>query len=104
MTGWGRLQRCTVIRDGGASVLVGWGNYRPNWLAREYLEATLDQSEVMVGVEDGGGGVATCGRAVWWRGRVSGDGEAVAVPLACARWRGRQGEASGAGELAREGR
>ena len=26
----------------------------------------MDQDEVTVGVEDGGGGEATCGRAVWW--------------------------------------
>ena len=57
-----------------------------------------------VGVEDGGGGVATCGRAVRWRGRISGDGEAIAIPLVCARWRGRQGETSGAGEIRRDGR
>ena len=44
----------------------------------------------------------SCSDAPWWRGRISGDWEAVAVPLACARWRGRQGEASGAGELTRE--
>jgi len=48
--------------------------------------------------------VEPCGGAPRWRGSVSGDGEAVAVPLACARWRGRQDETSGAGELAREGR
>jgi len=44
-----------------------------------------------------------CGSASWWRGRVSGDGEAVAVLLMCARWRGRQGEASSAGELVQGG-
>ena len=27
----------------------------------------MDQNGVTVGVEDGGGGVATCGRAVRWR-------------------------------------
>ena len=41
------------------------------------------------------------GGAPWWCGRVNSDGEVVAVPLACARWRGRQGEASDAGELDR---
>ena len=35
---------------------------------------------------------------------TSNDGAVVAVPLACARWRGRQGEASGVSELAQEGR
>ena len=34
---------------------------------------------------------------------TSDDGAVVAVPLACARWRGRQGEASGACDLAQEG-
>jgi hypothetical protein len=44
-----------------------------------------------------------CDGTPWWRGRVNDDGEAVAVPLARTSWRGRQGEAHGAGELAREG-
>ena len=65
-TGWGRLQRRAAIRDGGATVLVSWGSYRPNWLAREHQEATLDQGEVMVGAEDDGGGLAMCGRAIRW--------------------------------------
>ena len=82
---------------------MGWGSYRPNWLARENQEATLDQAEVTVGVEDGGGGLATCGQAVWRNSRVSDEGKAVAVPLTGARWIGRQGEASGASELVREG-
>ena len=38
-----------------------------------------------------------------WHGHVSGDGEAVVVPRACARWRGRQGEASSVDELAQGG-
>ena len=46
--------------------------------------------------------VESCGGAPRWRDRVNGDGEAVAVPIVCTRWRGRQGEATGAGELARE--
>ena len=36
-------------------------------------------------------------------GCVSGEGEAVAVRLRRARWRGSQGDASGVGELAQEG-
>ena len=60
---------------------------------------------MMIGVEEVWPHVAElCGGAPWWRGHVSDDGEVVAVSLACARWRGRQGETSGAGELAREGR
>ena len=70
-----------AIRDGGATVLVGWGSYMPNWLAHEHQEATMDQSKVMVGVEDDGGSLATCGRAVRWHGRVSNEGKAVAVRL-----------------------
>ena len=50
---WGRQQRRATICDGGAMVLVGWGSYMPNWLAREHQEATLVQVEVMVGAEDG---------------------------------------------------
>ena len=46
-----------------------------------------------------------CGGAPRWHGHVSGDGEAVAVPLTCARWRGRQGKASSVGNwLGRDGR
>ena len=44
-----------------------------------------------------------CGDALRWHGHVSDDGEAVAVLLTCTRWRGRQGEASGVGEMAQEG-
>jgi len=44
-----------------------------------------------------------CGGAPRWHGRINGDGEAVAVPLACARWRVRQGKASSAGELVQGG-
>ena len=61
MTGWGRLQRCAAIRNGGATVLVSWGSYRPNCLVREHKEATVDLAKVTVWVEDGKGGVATCG-------------------------------------------
>ena len=68
----------------------------------------MDLAEVTVGVEDGGGGLVMCGRAVQqrttvrWHGRICDDGEAVAVWLRSAGWRGRQGEASGVSELARE--
>ena len=44
-----------------------------------------------------------CGDAPQWHDRVSENGEAVVVPLVCARWRGRQGEASGVDEFAPEG-
>ena len=71
MTGWGRLQRRAAIRDGGATVPVSWGSYRPNRLAREHQEATMDQAEVTVGVEDDGGRLATCGRAVRRRTTVA---------------------------------
>ena len=68
----------------------------------------MDLAEVTIGEEDGGGGVAMCGRVMWRRTAVARSRqllrEAVAVPLVCARWRGRQGETSGAGELAREER
>ena len=53
-----------AIRDGDATIPVGWGSYRPNWLAREHQEFTLDQAKVTVGVEDDEGGLATCGRAM----------------------------------------
>ena len=66
----------------------------------------MDQAKATVGAEDDGGKLATCGQpcdgAPRRHGCVSYDGEAVEVPLACARWRGRQGKASGASELARE--
>ena len=42
-----------------------------------------------------------CGSAPRWHGHVSSDKEAIAVPLAYARWRERQGETSGVGELDR---
>ena len=42
-------------------VPVSWGSYRPNWLAREYQEATIDQAEVTVGAENDGGRLAMCG-------------------------------------------
>ena len=81
------------IRDGGATVPVCWGSYRPTWLAREHQEATMDQSEVMVGAEDDGGGwpraVELCGGALWWHGHVSDEGEVVAVRLRHVGWRGR---------------
>ena len=68
----------------------------------------MDQAEVTVGAEEGEEGwpraVKPCGSSPRRHGRVSDDGEAVAVPLVCARWKGRQDKASGAGELAREGR
>ena len=64
----------------------------------------MDQGEVMIGTDDDERGLAMCGRVVRQPSRVSNDGETVAVPLACARWRGRQGEASGVGELVQEGR
>jgi len=64
MTCWGRLQQRAVIHDSGATVPVSWGSYRPNWLVREHQETTVDLAEVTVGVEDGGGELATCGRAV----------------------------------------
>ena len=60
----------------------------------------MAQDEVTVGVEGWPCAAEPCGGAPRWRGRVNGDGEAVAVPLTCARWRGRQGEASSVGELA----
>ena len=41
-----------------------------------------------------------CGGALWWHDHISDDGEAVAVPEEYAKWRGRRGEDSGAGELA----
>ena len=63
----------------------------------------MDLAEVTVGEEGDGEGLATCGGAPRCHGRVSDDGEAVAVWLACARWRGRRGEAGGAGELTRDG-
>ena len=53
-----------AIRNGGATILVSWGGYRPNWLAREHQEATMDQDEVTVGAEDDEGGLAMCGRAM----------------------------------------
>ena len=64
----------------------------------------MDQTEVTFRAEDDRGGLATCGRVMRCHGRVSNDGEAVVVPLTCAKWRGRQGEASGASELVPEGR
>ena len=67
MTCWERLQWRVAIRDGGATVLISWGSYRPNWLVHEHKEATVDLVEVTVGVEDDGGGLATCGRAMWQR-------------------------------------
>ena len=50
-----------AIHDGGATVLVSWGSYRPNWLAREYQEDTMDQGVVTVGAENDGGGLTMCG-------------------------------------------
>ena len=90
-----------AIRDGGATVLVGWGSYMPNWLAHEHQEATMDQSKVMVGVEDDGGSLATCGRAVRWHSRVSDYGKVVEVQLWRIGRRGDEGKSSGAQELAR---
>ena len=52
---------------------------------REHQEATLDQAKVTVGAVNDERGLAMCSLAVRWHGRVSDDGEAVAVPLACAR-------------------
>ena len=63
-TNWGRLQQRVAIRDDGATVPVNWGSYRPNWLAHEHQEATLDQVEVTIGAKNDGGGLATCGRAM----------------------------------------
>ena len=50
-----------AIRDGDATILMSWDSYRPNRLAREHQEATLDQVEVTFGAEDDGGGLAMCG-------------------------------------------
>jgi hypothetical protein len=36
------------------------GSYSPNQLAGEHQELTVDSSEVTVGVEDYGGGLAAC--------------------------------------------
>jgi len=63
----------------------------------------MDQAEVTVGAEDDGGRLATCGRSMRWHGHVSDEGDVVFVRLRRTRWRGSQGDASGAGELAREG-
>ena len=41
----------------------------------------MDLAEVVGGEEGDGEGLATCGRAVRWHGRVSDDREAVAVQL-----------------------
>ena len=50
-----------AIHDGSATVLVGWGSYKPNWLAHEHQEATMGQAKVIVGVEDDRGRLAMCG-------------------------------------------
>ena len=49
-----------AIHNGGTTVPVSWGSYRPNWLAREHKEATVDQVEVTVGAEDDGEGLTMC--------------------------------------------
>ena len=41
----------------------------------------MDQYKVMVGAEDDGGRLATCGRAVRWHGHINNEGKAVAVRL-----------------------
>ena len=68
----------------------------------------MDQAEVRVGwrmMEEGWPrAVEPCGGAPRWHGRISDNGKAIAVPLMCAWWRGRRGEAGGASELAQEGR
>ena len=61
------MQRRVAIRDGGATVLMSWGSYRSNWLARKHQEATVDQAEVTVRVDDDREGLATYDQAVWSR-------------------------------------
>ena len=55
----------------------------------------MDQDEVTVGVEDGGGGVATCGRAMGWR---------TVVARSCQRRRGGGSGSSGVRKVEREAR
>ena len=55
----------------------------------------MDQDEVTVGVEDGGGGVAMCGQAVWRR---------TAVARSCQRRRGGGSGSSGVRKVEREAR
>ena len=68
----------------------------------------MDLAKVTVGEEGDGEGLATCGRAVRRRTMAARSRqqrrEAVEVQLRRAGQRGSQGEASGAGELVRDGR
>ena len=41
----------------------------------------MDQAKVTIGAEDYGEGLATCGGAPRWHGRISDDGEAIEVWL-----------------------
>ena len=68
----------------------------------------MDLGEVVGGEEGDKEGLATCGRAVRWHTMAARSRqqrrEAVEVQLRRAGQRGSQGEASGAGELVRDGR
>ena len=61
LTHGGRLQRHVAIRDDGATTSVSLGNTRR--LVSKHQETTAGLAEVTVGVEDDGGGLATCDRA-----------------------------------------